>query len=447
MKKKVMTSQPHIYQLYGAAVLILIIVLIYPQLNEYIFISQGFTHFLAMIPYMSFILVAWLGLKLNQTRILFTAILMFASYLTLQHIHSGELNLKDPEATMFIKAIALGLPISGFIAMVQRETRLKSWRTLGRALTILSPWVLMGLLLEYQPSWLSVLLTVPDLDIAWMKVPQLTFLTFMIFLSTPFFIKDKKISFYVVGFSVSVFCSLLAFNAGLTTDNSGDKLAHTTLSFVMGAIVLLESMVRLNWQRVYLDELTGIPNRRALDEYLYTLEGEYSIAMMDIDRFKKFNDSYGHDEGDNALRLVAKTLERSGARVYRYGGEEFCAVFEGVDCEDSFMFANKMRRLVEAQDFYLRSSVPPVSRPIKWRRMVERKIKKEPGPELVTESRDPLTITISIGLSSPTEESMSPFDVIKVSDGLLYEAKRRGRNCVVIPEATDQDESVQVLVI
>ena len=63
------------------------------------------------------------------------------------------------------------------------------------------------------------------------------------------------------------------------------------------------------------------------------LSGEYAIAMMDIDHFKSFNDNYGHDEGDNVLRLVGSMLNQElGDRVYRYGGEEFCAVFKGGFC-------------------------------------------------------------------------------------------------------------------
>ena len=62
------------------------------------------------------------------------------------------------------------------------------------------------------------------------------------------------------------------------------------------------------WEKVYIDELTGIPNRRAFDEYLKKLGRKYTIAMMDIDHFKKFNDTYGHSEGDNVLRFVAKHI-------------------------------------------------------------------------------------------------------------------------------------------
>lgn len=79
----------------------------------------------------------------------------------------------------------------------------------------------------------------------------------------------------------------------------------------------------------YQDELTSLPGRRALKEYLLKLGSEYTIAMFDIDHFKKFNDTHGHDVGDQVLRMVASKLATVSGRgkSFRYGGEEFTLVF------------------------------------------------------------------------------------------------------------------------
>ncbi len=77
-------------------------------------------------------------------------------------------------------------------------------------------------------------------------------------------------------------------------------------AFTVICAILLHAIFTIYWQRVYIDELTDVSNRRALDEKLATLNGEFAIAMMDIDHFKDFNDTYGHDEGDNVLRLVGR---------------------------------------------------------------------------------------------------------------------------------------------
>jgi diguanylate cyclase (GGDEF)-like protein len=74
----------------------------------------------------------------------------------------------------------------------------------------------------------------------------------------------------------------------------------------------------------YIDELTGLQGRRSLNETLYNLGRKYAIAMIDVDHFKKFNDTYGHKTGDQVLKMIAYKLERisGGAKTFRYGGEE-----------------------------------------------------------------------------------------------------------------------------
>jgi diguanylate cyclase (GGDEF)-like protein len=187
--------------------------------------------------------------------------------------------------------------------------------------------------------------------------------------------------------------------------------------------ILLHAIFRTYWHRVYVDELTDIANRRALDERLSHLTGEYAIVMMDIDHFKAFNDTYGHDEGDNVLRLVGSLLsEELGDRVYRYGGEEFCAIFMGVSAEDAYMYANKVRRKLEERKFYIRK--PNSKR--EYTSSSDRKRKKKNGKKV--------QITISIGLASPNKKTKTTEDVIKLADKALYEAKRKGRNRVIVWE-------------
>ena len=151
---------------------------------------------------------------------------------------------------------------------------------------------------------------------------------------------------------------MIALDLGLNPHVQHSSLqANVVVCYVVIGIILLHSIYRMYWFRVYIDELTGIPNRRALDEHLTFLERDYTIAMVDIDHFKSFNDRFGHDEGDNVLRMVAKTLDISSShRAYRYGGEEFCIVFENIDAEDSAPQAEKIRKAVEQRAFYIRAA-------------------------------------------------------------------------------------------
>jgi len=195
------------------------------------------------------------------------------------------------------------------------------------------------------------------------------------------------------------------------------------VAFTVICGILLHTIFQMYWHRVYVDELTDVPNRRALDERLSRLSGEYAIAMMDIDHFKSFNDNYGHDEGDNVLRLVGSVLSKElGDRVYRYGGEEFCALFMGVSAEDAYMYANKVRRKLEERDFYIRK---PNSKREPTSSFDRRKTKK---------SGKKVQITISIGLANPNKKSKTAADVVKLADQALYEAKRKGRNRVMVWE-------------
>ena len=85
------------------------------------------------------------------------------------------------------------------------------------------------------------------------------------------------------------------------------------------------------YHKAYLDELTNLPTRRALKEEMLKLGNRYTIAMLDIDHFKKFNDTYGHTVGDQVLKFTAALMKSTGGggKAFRYGGEEFVIIFPG----------------------------------------------------------------------------------------------------------------------
>jgi diguanylate cyclase (GGDEF)-like protein len=163
-----------------------------------------------------------------------------------------------------------------------------------------------------------------------------------------------------------------------------------------------------------IDGLTGIPNRRCFDE---TLESEWkrarrsqsplSLLMLDIDFFKAYNDHYGHLEGDNCLRLVARGLasvvRRPADLAARFGGEEFALLLPETYSEGALWTTNRIQekiRLLEIPHEY--SSVSKY-------------------------------VTLSIGAATiiPTDTQI-PSDLIKAADTMLYEAKQHGRNQIKI---------------
>lgn len=166
--------------------------------------------------------------------------------------------------------------------------------------------------------------------------------------------------------------------------------------------------------QIFIDGLTGIPNRRRFDEHL---ESEFrrakragsplSLAMIDVDSFKNYNDNYGHQKGDDCLILIAAALTRIAGRpcdlVARYGGEEFMAVLPDTNADGAYALAEAMRAEVESLALeHAHSSVAQ-------------------------------HVTISIGLLTQIPSHNTAIShMVGAADRALYQAKRSGRNRVVV---------------
>jgi len=167
----------------------------------------------------------------------------------------------------------------------------------------------------------------------------------------------------------------------------------------------------------YIDEMTGLPGRRSLEEMMLNLGKKYAIAMIDVDRFKKFNDTFGHETGDQVLKMIASQLGKisGGARTFRYGGEEFTAIFAGKSLENAISHVEEFRKAVESRPFVVRDGE-------RQRRDANHRGKTRILP------RNQVKVTVSIGLASPTGFATRPDIVIKAADRMLYHAKKTGRN-------------------
>ncbi|MGC3835802.1 GGDEF domain-containing protein [Moritella viscosa] len=181
---------------------------------------------------------------------------------------------------------------------------------------------------------------------------------------------------------------------------------------------MLLSILKRSHEQAFMDDLTRIPGRRALNIDLAQLSGKYCIAMLDIDHFKQFNDTYGHNTGDMVLKMVASQLAtvRGRGKVYRYGGEEFTILFKGKSVSDCVDYLNEVRLLIAGYPFQIRKSVE--------RREAENEEKSVEGIEKVVQ------VAISIGVAQRGKSTRNPEDVIKEADKLLYKAKESGRNKV-----------------
>lgn len=172
---------------------------------------------------------------------------------------------------------------------------------------------------------------------------------------------------------------------------------------------LRERMAELE-RRSLLDLLTGVPNRRYLDSELAALFAlwqksgvPFGVLFFDIDHFKGFNDTHGHDIGDRVLETTAKTLV-SAVRPFdvigRWGGEEFVGLFPNAERETLASIGERLRSAVEAT----------------W----------------IEADGQRLSVTVSIGGASAAKEDLSAAAVVKRADTMMYRSKQEGRNRVTV---------------
>jgi diguanylate cyclase (GGDEF)-like protein len=169
------------------------------------------------------------------------------------------------------------------------------------------------------------------------------------------------------------------------------------------------------------DSLTSLFNRRFLDETLpielaraKRANGPLTILMLDIDYFKRINDTYGHQVGDAVIQSVGNALTasvRAGDLVCRYGGEEFILVFPGMRAQDGRARAEKLRMMIASQT--------------------------------ISEKNQLIGVTISIGGSVYPQDGNSTDELISMADLALYRAKQNGRNRVEFVESNDHAPDIK----
>jgi len=227
----------------------------------------------------------------------------------------------------------------------------------------------------------------------------------------------------------ALFWSLVAFY--LSLHDAGTPRSAILYS-VGAAVILATAIVENSYLLAYHDELTTLPSRRAFNDALLRLPETYSIAAVDIDHFKRFNDTYGHDVGDEVLRLVATSLSRvtGGGRAYRCGGEEFMILFPGKTTEQVVDHLEQLREKIESSEFRMRGQD---------RRHIPRGPDRRNGSapkraskghairRLSAEKSGSLSVTVSMGVAT-SKTNLPPEKILQAADQALYRAKDNGRN-------------------
>lgn len=212
---------------------------------------------------------------------------------------------------------------------------------------------------------------------------------------------------------------LIAF-AGVALETA--RPAAEVVCFSASGLVLVFAAIESAHQQAVRDELTGLPARGAFERALNELSGAFTAAMIDIDHFKEFNDRYGHEVGDQVLRMVAGRFAEAGGggRYFRYGGEEFVALFYGKTGAEAVEHMESLRKAVASRGFVIRGARRPRRRP------------KQPQP-LDGQLRK-VAVTVSIGVAHRDAEDIPASAVVAAADMALYKAKKAGRNRVVLAD-------------
>jgi diguanylate cyclase (GGDEF)-like protein len=366
------------------------------------------------------LVLAW---RFHFSRVFFALLVIFLAQHGLAHFSAGHPPLAGAPRTAR-DAIAFFLPLNfiGLSLMRERGFTSSAVGTTSLVLFVQSVIVFVtGNIESSHPAAGAALASAPLPTYLWA-----VFAVVAIGLLARFFLFRKPVE-------IALFWSQAAFFLAL---DFGGVAREATAYFAVSALILAASVVETSYALAYHDELTALPSRRAFNDALLRLQAPYSLAMVDIDHFKRFNDTYGHDTGDEVLRLVASRLAHvtGGGQGFRCGGEEFVILFPGKSTQDVIDHLEKLRATIAASCFHMRGDerrqTPrgPDRRTqrSKGRAMAGRAIRQFTKPAISAT----LSVTVSIGVASAEEQGSNPERVIQAADQALYRAKDAGRNRV-----------------
>lgn len=371
----------------------------------------------SLFPYIAIGMGALLAWRFNRGRVFFSLLLLLGLYLGL------ELRTETNETTWrwLLMMISLLLPLNLLLLSFFRERGILTIHGAVRfAFLALQVGFVWWLVKTADIEWLTWL------ESTWLLVTWLA--DFQSGLSQSAWFVCLLVVAWQVGrllwrpcmVESSVLATLTIAMLALTQISNATSSA---ILFGLAALLLVITLVQESYGMAYMDELTGLPGRRAMMATLMSLGNRYSIAMLDIDHFKKFNDTYGHDIGDQVLRMVASKIAKvsGGGRAARYGGEEFSIIFPGKNLTEVTAHLEVVRQVIEESKFTIRDKDRPKKAPKKGAKQASSKR---------ASGRTQVTVTVSIGVAERDGEFSNPDAVMQAADKALYRAKKKGRNQV-----------------
>jgi GGDEF domain-containing protein len=371
------------------------------------------------------LVLAW---RFHSSRVFSALVLLLLAHRAVQFFLAGQLPTPGPGLTA-LEAVSFLLPVNFALLAITRERGFTLAAAAPRLLVLFVESVFVALICRPEPAAGAGLFHGALLNrtwFAWTPIPQISWLAFAVAIGilvarcvTPHKVTEN-------GFAWTLLSFFLALNGG--------GVRHTARAYVAtAAAILVASIIETSYAMAYHDELTGLPSRRAFNEATGRLEAPYTLAVVDIDYFKKFNDSYGHDTGDDVLCMVAGNLANvtGGGQSFRIGGEEFTILFPGKPAQDVIVHLERLRVTIESSVFRLRGSdrrTAPRGPDRRKSGAQKRKTSRKTAQGSYRSAARDLSVTVSIGVAEPSPKHPGFEEVIKLADKALYRAKNAGRN-------------------
>lgn len=380
--------------------------------------SQGMVaSFWHYYPYVIFGIGLLLSAVFNCSRLFFALLIVAASDRALVWLVP---RLSSAGVRTIFDAVALLLPLNLLALYFMRDRGIVSSRGRRRVAFILAQIGIIGIIVLVHPIQVRAANLmhgeiIPGGYFEWNHMAQPALLAFLL--------AGVVMLIYLLNRRRPVESSLFwALVTAFIALNAGGATHLSSVYFASGGLILGIAVLETSYTMAFHDELTQLPSRRALNQALLKVGDAYTVAMVDVDHFKQFNDTYGHETGDQVLQMIASRLAdvTGGGKAFRYGGEEFAVIFPNKSVDEAYPSLETLRKKVESTPFKVRDHD----------RRDRRKSKKRDAPKLHAKKR--VRVTVSIGAASCDGDERPADAVLQAADKALYRAKNNGRNCTVV---------------
>jgi diguanylate cyclase (GGDEF)-like protein len=361
-------------------------------------------------PYVALVAALLFAARLERTRLVAAAAVLLVTQLTLLPSILGATPLAQ---ALFVTFLPAGLALLAW----RRDAAFTAAGVCREIAFVLAPVSVAAFFSAGNPAGAQQLMArnlVDPLYTDWSRLPQPALLVLLValVLATVAALRSQRAS--ETGFAWLTLATACALAA------QPGSIARSVWLLAAG-LVLIVTLVEAAYALAYHDELTGLPGRRALAQAVASLAAPYAIAIVDVDHFKSFNDTHGHDVGDQVLCMVAARLRAvgGGGKAFRSGGEEFTIVFAGLGKREALAHVDAMREAVASATFTLRGDARP-----QGRKAVEQRGRSRG-------ERQQLSVTVSVGVAAPSARDTSVEAVTRAADQAMYRAKNEGRNRVI----------------